>query len=223
MAIIADQPKLALLMGVERYLMRFALIALFGGLSPPALAVANYTMGSSIGLPGADFSEGLGVNASGQVTGYSSIAQVKHAFLYANGVISDLGTLGGTTGTGYAINATGQVVGSSSIANGSAVHAFLYANGRMTDLGTLGGTNSEALAINDSGQIVGDADTGAADSNGNPVHHAFLYTAGKMTDLGTLGGPTSVATGINANNQIIGYSDTAAGPLGSSRDPFLYA
>jgi len=37
--------------GVELYLMRFVLIATFGGLSAPALAVANYTMGPSIACP----------------------------------------------------------------------------------------------------------------------------------------------------------------------------
>ncbi len=208
------------------YLSRLAQLAMLGCLSAAAVATSSYTIGPVIGLSGADSSEGLGVNASGQVAGYSSIAGIKRAFLYTAAGTSDLGTLGGSASVGAAINATGQVVGSSSVANDSAVHAFLYSNGRMTDLGTLGGKNSEALAINDSGLIVGDADTGALDGNGNAIHHAFLYTGGKMSDLGTLGilNSNSVATGINANGQIVGYSDVIPGPgPGSNRHPFLYA
>jgi probable HAF family extracellular repeat protein len=205
-------------------LSRLAQFAIFGCLSATAGAVSNYTIGPPIGLAGADFSEGLGINSGGQVTGYSSIAGVKHAFLYTAAKTSDLGSLGGSTSVGNAVNATGQVVGSSSVANDSAVHAFLYSNGRMTDLGTLGGRNSEALAINDSGLIVGDADTGALEPNGNAIHHAFLYSDGKMTDLGTPSFLRSVATGINANGQIIGYSDAVPGPGPSStQHPFLYA
>jgi probable HAF family extracellular repeat protein len=205
---------------------RLVQFVICGCVSAAAGAASNYTIGPAIGLAGADTSEGLGINVSGQVAGYSSIAGANHAFLYSSGATSDLGTLGGSSGVGNAINATGQVVGSSSVANDSAVHAFLYSNGRMTDLGTLGGKNSEAFAINDSGLIVGDADTGALDGNGNAIHHAFLYSGGKMTDLGTLGGPNSVATGINASGQIVGYSDVIPGPglpPGSTRHPFLYA
>ena len=77
-------------------LSRLAQFAIIGCLSATAGAASNYTIGPPIGLAGADFSEGLGINASGQVTGYSSITGVKHAFRYTAAGTSDLGTLGGS-------------------------------------------------------------------------------------------------------------------------------
>ena len=54
-----------------------------------------------------------GLNATGQVTGFSYLTgnTAAHAFLYNAGVISDLGTLGGNVSIGYALNASGQVAG----------------------------------------------------------------------------------------------------------------
>src|SRR5256885_3668160 len=67
----------------------------------------------------------------------------RHAFLWQDGVTTDLGTLGGQYSRAYDVNPAGQVVGWS--ANASGVnHAFLWENGTMTDLGTLGGTSSYA-------------------------------------------------------------------------------
>ena len=61
--------------------------------------------------------EADGINASGQVVGQNA---VDHAFLYSNGVMTDLGTFGGTSSAAYGINSSGQVVGLSLTASGSA-------------------------------------------------------------------------------------------------------
>ena len=81
--------------------------------------------------------------AAGQVVGLATIGAtgVWHAFLWADGVMTDLGTLGGLRSAAYAINDAGQVVGHANTADG-ADHAFLWQDGRMTDLGTLGGRTS---------------------------------------------------------------------------------
>jgi probable HAF family extracellular repeat protein len=53
-----------------------------------------------------------GINATGQVTGRVSIAAGgTHAFLYAAGTLTDLGTLGGASSCGLAINKSGQITG----------------------------------------------------------------------------------------------------------------
>jgi len=145
---------------------------------------------------------------------------LNRAFLWRNGVMSELGTLGGLNSEAWGVSNTGQVVGASETAGGR-WHAFLWSDGVMTDLGTLGDQESYALAINDVGQVVGWSQKTAEPFDANElyppvVHRAFLWQDGVMTDLGTLGGLNSEAYGITADGLVVGWSDTAAG---SATDP----
>ncbi|MDQ1274646.1 MAG: hypothetical protein QG610_218, partial [Euryarchaeota archaeon] len=92
-----------------------------------------------------------------------------HAFLWQNGMMTDLGTLGGDYGYAYGINNKGQKLGESETETGE-THAFLWQNGVMTDLGTLGGSYSRAFKINENGQIIGKSETGTGET------HATLWT-----------------------------------------------
>jgi probable HAF family extracellular repeat protein len=163
-----------------------------------------------LGTLGGYFSWAQGVNDAGQVVGaaYTQNNVAFHAFLYSNGVMSDLGTIGGgpySYATG--INASGQVSGVG-YTNILAANAFVYSNGKMTDLGTFGGYNSAAFGINNSGTVVG-----YADLTGNFATHAFQYDGNKLNDLGTLGGNFSSANAINNAGQIAGVSNTMDGKL----------
>src|SRR5947207_13764045 len=61
---------------------------------------------SGLGTLGGSYSIGYGVNATGQVTGYSATSGgLGHAFLYSGSSMQDLGTLGGTSSQGNGINA----------------------------------------------------------------------------------------------------------------------
>jgi probable HAF family extracellular repeat protein len=82
-------------------------------------------------LPGGDSSfgsYGYGINASGQVTGYSYINDASHAFLWNGSSMLDLNDLipsglGWELNSGDAINDAGQIAGSGSI--GIQSHAFV--------------------------------------------------------------------------------------------------
>lgn len=98
------------------------------------------------------------INNMGVMVGDASTLTARHAFMFANGSLSDLGTLGGANSRALALNELGQIVGTSDSLFGQ--HAFLFESGTMRDLNSLidpstGWTLIEASDINESGQIVG--------------------------------------------------------------------
>jgi probable HAF family extracellular repeat protein len=196
-----------------------------------AQAAVVYTV-TDLGTLGGPYSYGLGINASGQVTGYSYTAgyAAAGAFLWtptspngASGMMHDLGTLGGIDSIGTGINDSGQVTGFANTSGDAANHAFLWTpttpngdSGTMHDLETLGGTDSYAQGINAAGQVAGYSQT-----TGDAATHAFLYDPGApgLHDLGTLGGTSSYGLRINASGQVTGYSYTTGD---SDYHAFLY-
>lgn len=152
-----------------------------------------------------------GVNNNGEVGGTSGA----RAALYANGTVTNLGTLpGGTTSVGLGINNSGQVVGYSNTSG--AERGFIYSGGVMTPLGSLTGGSSNAYGINDGGQAVGSS----VASNGRL--HAVLYgPSGSPTDLGTLGGPESHAYAISNNGQVAGYASALVTYIDAYGNPYV--
>lgn len=168
------------------------------------------------------------LNDNGQVVGRNGVS---HAFVYQNGVTTDLGVLATTYDGGalqftglyseaFALNNSGQIVGTATIGEGDAgsepytsyTRAMLYENGTMKSLGTLcnSGINcrwstSQANDINNSGQIVGKSLHGGT----GVLNHAFVYQDGSMADLNSLIDPLlgwvlADATAINDKGQIVG-------------------
>lgn len=157
-------------------------------LPPPIGAATTFSL-TDLGTLGGRESRGAAINASGQVTGWSTLPgdMESHAFVTINGVMTDLGTLGGKVSWGNAINDSGQVTGRSSTTGDTYTgdHAFITINGVMTDLGTMPGSYcSEGTAINAWGQV-----TGFACMFGEL--HAFFYSDGQMLDLNARVDPNS--------------------------------
>jgi probable HAF family extracellular repeat protein len=167
-------------------------------------------------LAGAPYAIAYAANDNNEVVGESNTANATHAFLYSNGVMTDLGTLGTLNGysSAHAINRLGHVVGEASLANVSVIHAVLYSGGNKTDLGVLGGNYSNARGINNSDVIVGESDVV---SQGVTNVHAFTYTNNVMLDLGTLGGAYSSAAGINDNGVVVGEAENLVGGVSNLR------
>jgi probable HAF family extracellular repeat protein len=195
-----------------------ALVTSAGIAAEAAVTLPAYTI-TDLGTLGGPSSSGMGINASGQVTGEASTTDVfSHAFVWTpttpngvSGVMEDLGTLGGTQSAGLGINAAGQVTGYAYTTDDLDSHAFRY-DGAMHDLGTFGGRDSSGFAINASGQVAGYAST-ELDREG----YAFLYD-GALHNLGSLGGTYSAGHGINAAGDVVGDSDLAGNV---ARRPFL--
>lgn len=197
----------------------------------------------SLVSPAHGFSIPVAMNDRGDVVGWSTRENGQgafgHAFLWRDGVMTDLGAFEGTPVINYsepaAINDKGQIAGNSVIGNGF-THPFLWENGVMTDLGGMDGGVTKAVAINASGQIVGNGarhafswtaaggmvdlgfGTVAVDVNdagqvvgwSSTAQRAFMWQDGVMTDLGSLGSGFSQATAINNRGVIIGNSATAS-------------
>jgi len=149
-------------------------------------------------------------------------SHIQHAFMWRDGVLSDLGTLaGGTSSCEQWISDTGFIVGGST--NGlidsqlgvPEVHATFWLGEKPFDLGTLGGSESVAYAVNNFGEVAGVASNNIADSNASNFLasatqvHAAIWRNGAIQDLQTLGeGTDSIAYLNNDRGQVAGQSFT---------------
>jgi probable HAF family extracellular repeat protein len=146
-----------------------------------------------------------GINDSGVTVGYSylSLSGPRHAFIYRNGSMADLGSLGGYSGA-LGVNASGVAVGFASDTMNGFGRAVVWANHSILDISN--GSESEARAINDFGQVVGEA------TSPTGTHQAFLWNNGTTENLGTLAtGRNSEAYSINNHGDVVGSSDVISG------------
>lgn len=148
-----------------------------------------------LGTLGGDESEVFDINDRGQMVGRAETADGwAHAFLYDQGVITDLG-IPGYTSMASRINERGQIEGT--YANYGAFRAFFWENGVFTDLGMLSDT-AQAIwpaDLNNQGQIVGSGRI-ERDQGARP----FLWENGQLTALADSGS----AHDINDKGQIVG-------------------
>jgi probable HAF family extracellular repeat protein len=204
---------------------------------------------TDLGTLGGTFSWAEGINNRGWVDGFSTLPGEtcvplppppgcdEHAFLWRDGVMTDLGTLGGpNSGAGFwgrRPNERGQIAGA---AQGSSADPsgedfcgffnnffsepfapfvclpFVWRDGVITPLPTLEG-NGGASQINNSGMIAGGVDGKPDCAPGTPHPRPVLWEDGELHELpllaGTLyGGPNA----INEKGQAVGVlvSDCAA-------------
>ncbi len=176
-------------------------------LAQPALAAPLYTITDLGTLTGGDQSVGYAINASGQVTGKSTLTgsgSDTNAFLYTGGTMQNLGAIAAAPGSaGFGINASGVVTGATNVASGAPQHAFTY-DGSFHDLAPGSTSFSTGYGINSSGWV-----TGIADFGGD--FQAYRYTGTTLVSLGALGGNESVGNGINSSGHVVGTAENAQG------------
>jgi probable HAF family extracellular repeat protein len=180
---------------------------------------------------------GTAINDRGWIAGFSTVSgnQTRHAVLWRDGSLTDLGALGGP-GTNSSvvwpgINNRAMVVGITEIPDLDPLHeewsctaflpsvtghmcrGFFWESGEMTLLPTLGGNQGFATGVNDWGQVVGWAETPVHDPTCNDPQvlqfRAVLWEpkAGRKRELPPLhGDSTSAATAINERGQVVGIS-----------------
>jgi probable HAF family extracellular repeat protein len=197
--------------------------AFFPGPMEPRSHAALFKGGVAVDLgtlKGQVYSRANGINAMGQVVGFSGSqrdANESRAFMWSSqtGMI-DLGTLGGAYAQANAINDAAVITGASETQDMGAVkktHAFIYrqvlaSTQRMQDLGVLGtGLFSSGMAINNYNHVAGYSTLSTKDGR----VHAFLHNSKEMIDLGSLGryspdSDYSVALGVNSKDQVVGYT-----------------
>ncbi|MFQ5806119.1 MAG: choice-of-anchor W domain-containing protein [Phycisphaerae bacterium] len=115
-----------------------------------------------LGSPLLSASQAWVINNSGLIAGHSWGPGEHRSFLYADGIVIDLGTLSDFPKTyAYGISDTGQVVGKVTNADGTLSYAFVYTGGELLDLNDLLVPDhgweylAAAFAVNSSGQITG--------------------------------------------------------------------
>ncbi|MFC3711311.1 PEP-CTERM sorting domain-containing protein [Sphingoaurantiacus capsulatus] len=189
--------------------LKLAALAATALFAAPALAAPTYTLTDIGDLAGGfDYSTASGINIHGQVVGGSSTvsssgATVNRAFVWTNGVMTELPRAPGAGNTfgdaAFGINDSGQIVGNM---NGPAV---IWQNGSFTPLNPSGPSPS-AYAINNSGQVASYAGV----PGGNVAARWENGVATAFADIP--GGPTS-STGAAINNHgvVAGRGTDAAG------------
>jgi probable HAF family extracellular repeat protein len=180
--------------------------------APPAAYVPVYHLTDLGHASGDTDSFANGINATGDVTGWTSGGiNGQRAFRYSGTTMTALDHLGSLADVGFAINASGEVAGGEGdFQSFTSLSALTWTGTSPVNIAS----GQTAIAEGESvGQVVGLLEPTPTTAE------AFLYDTGSIIDLNTVvhSGDTTLdmeeATGINDDSQIVGDGAVGAGPL----------
>jgi probable HAF family extracellular repeat protein len=197
----------------------------------------QYTI-TDLGTLGGTFSSGEGISDKAWVAGFSTLRgdTVAHAFLWRNGVVTDLGVPGLNSLVAYPFNQRGEVAIHVETSTsdpfgedfcGFGTHLvcppFLWQTGVLTQLPTLGGKNGFANQVNNLGEVGGVAENTTQDPTCQECVEGIcpfqvlqtkpvLWKEGHIQELPTFpGDPDGIGLTINNNGQLAGTSGKCIG------------
>jgi probable HAF family extracellular repeat protein len=170
---------------------------------------ASYTF-TTIDVPGTTDAQVYGINAAGQIVGWSRDAtEHSHSFVTDGVIFTPLNVPGATDTEANGINDRGQVVGV--FADATGVHGFLTSDGvTFTTIDVPGASITEPHGINDRGQVMGGFGFTGAEGGHSFLTDGVTFTTFDIPVPGTIG---TASWGIKAAGQIVGVFDDATGHI----------
>jgi probable HAF family extracellular repeat protein len=188
-----------------------------------AFVWSNGTM-TDLGTLGGLDSQGVAINGSGEVVGYSAGKDTRTGgeFLWDGRKMKSLSA----PAFAYGINDSGQIAGQCRNPMFLQGYTCVVSNGAITALPEsdpaieclyintiIPATVPAAVAINNNGQVLGNCYNSARSDV------AVVWTSDTPTVLPTLGGGSADGTAISSNGQVVGTSQTSTG----AEDGFLWS
>ena len=160
--------------------------------------------------PGAIFTDGVGINRSGDIVGhYIDAAGIDHGYLLHKGNFTTVDFPGSDGGHVHGINDAGDIVGQYFI--GNRYHGFLLSGGVYTAIKFPDARSTRANGINSAGDIVGtyvEKKNDPIDGNNDGRTHGFLLSCGTFRTIDFPGAHYTEAWRINDRGQVVGRYKT---------------
>lgn len=186
----------------------FAMSLLLIAFGTERVARADSYTYATFAVPGASYTQAIGINDQGQISGWYTGSTGAYGFVYSNGSYTSIDgphAPGDVNNRVSGINNLGQVVGF--VINDPAGNptGFLDTGGAFTTINFPGTSYTTATGINDSGEIVG----GYRDSSRG---YGYLFTPnGVYLSLNVPGSTSTMASGINDLGQVVGTFSNSTG------------